>query len=474
MQPFRIAAAFHHAPGELVDDDDRALAHDVVAVAQEQLVRAQRLVDVMHQRDVLDVVERAVFLDEPGLAHQLLHALVAALGEDDRAHLLVQLEMLGFELRNDAVHGVVKLGSVLDRAGNDERRARLVDEDRVHLVHDGEGMALKLFRPAPELHHVRDGIFHVVAEIVEAELVVRAIGDVAAIGGAALAVVEFVKDAADGEAEESVDLSHPLGVAPGEVVVHGHNMHAPARQRIEIGGQRRNQRLALAGFHLGDTAGMEHHAADKLHVEMALAQRPARGFPHGGKRLGQERVERLAVRQPLFELRGAPPQSIVRKGLNLRFEIVDRHDPRVEGLQLAVVGAAEDFCGQSAERNHALKPHCRVTGAVWECHGCLRPEYYKAGNSRRERYRTSSGRASAEIASWPRNKRRGEQCQREAGSSTVAKLAAWRLARENRGPPSPFSILRTPFPACPREQGTAAAHRPSNRNIGLSNTRAAS
>ena len=57
VQPLRIAPARHHAAGELVDDDDLAVAHDVVLVALEQLVRAQRLVDVVHGRDVLDVVE---------------------------------------------------------------------------------------------------------------------------------------------------------------------------------------------------------------------------------------------------------------------------------------------------------------------------------------------------------------------------------------------------------------------------------
>jgi hypothetical protein len=40
----------HHAARELVDQHDLAVADDVVLVALEQLVRAQRLVDVVHQR----------------------------------------------------------------------------------------------------------------------------------------------------------------------------------------------------------------------------------------------------------------------------------------------------------------------------------------------------------------------------------------------------------------------------------------
>ena len=58
MQAFRIAPARHHAAGELVDDHDLVVADDVILVARKQRVRAQRLVDVVHDRDVLDVIER--------------------------------------------------------------------------------------------------------------------------------------------------------------------------------------------------------------------------------------------------------------------------------------------------------------------------------------------------------------------------------------------------------------------------------
>jgi hypothetical protein len=58
VQAFRIAAAGHHAAGELVDDDDLAVLDDVVLVALEQAMRLQRIVDVMDHGDVFDVVER--------------------------------------------------------------------------------------------------------------------------------------------------------------------------------------------------------------------------------------------------------------------------------------------------------------------------------------------------------------------------------------------------------------------------------
>ena len=60
MQAFGIAAARHHASGELVDDDDLAVADDIVLVALEELVGAQRLVDVMDQGRVARLVERTL------------------------------------------------------------------------------------------------------------------------------------------------------------------------------------------------------------------------------------------------------------------------------------------------------------------------------------------------------------------------------------------------------------------------------
>ena len=91
-------------------------------------------------------------------------------------------------------------------------------------------------------------VLHVVAQIVEAELVVRAVGDVGGVGCGALAVVEAVHDDADGEAEEAVDLAHPLRVAAGEVVVDGDDVHALAGERVEVGRQGRDERLAFAGL----------------------------------------------------------------------------------------------------------------------------------------------------------------------------------------------------------------------------------
>jgi hypothetical protein len=57
-------------------------------------------------------------------------------------------------------------------------------------------------------------------------------------------------------------------------------MHALAGERVEIDRQRRDQRLAFAGLHLGDRClQVQHHAADQLHVEMPLAEATFRAWP---------------------------------------------------------------------------------------------------------------------------------------------------------------------------------------------------
>ena len=84
----------------------------------------------------------------------------------------------GVSLRDDAVDFVVEVGRFLGRARDDERRARFVDEDAVDFVDDREVV--------PALHVLREVELHVVAQVVEAELVVRAVGDVGAVGDLAL------------------------------------------------------------------------------------------------------------------------------------------------------------------------------------------------------------------------------------------------------------------------------------------------
>ena len=73
-------------------------------------------------------------LGEMGLALFLVHPEIAI----DR--VTVGFLRLGgaTQLRHDDIDALVKLGAFFGRAGDDKRRTRLVDEDAVHFVDDGE------------------------------------------------------------------------------------------------------------------------------------------------------------------------------------------------------------------------------------------------------------------------------------------------------------------------------------------------
>ena len=175
-----------------------------------------QLVQVVDPEELLGL--RHALLGQDRGAGLLVHEVVA--GRRLVAVLVLLLGALG-EVRDDAVAAVVDVGVLLGRARDDERRAGLVDQDRVHLVDDRVDVAA--------LDHVLELELHVVAQVVEAELVVRPVGDVAGVGLLALVVEQGVLDAADRQAQEPVDLAHPLGVAAGEVVVDRHDVDARGR-----------------------------------------------------------------------------------------------------------------------------------------------------------------------------------------------------------------------------------------------------
>ena len=79
---------------------------------------------------------------------------------------------------------------------------------------------------------------HVVAEIVKAELGVRAVGDVSLIGGLLEVELHAVLNEADPHTEEAIDAAHPFRVALRKVIVDGNDVHALARDSVEVTGER--------------------------------------------------------------------------------------------------------------------------------------------------------------------------------------------------------------------------------------------
>ena len=220
---------------------------------------------------------------------------------------------------------------------DDQRRARFVDQDGIDFVDDREMIA------ALDLLLARRG-HAVVAQIIETELAVRAVGDVHRVLLAANIRRLIVLNAADGQPEKTVKLAHPFGVAAGEVIVHRHEMRAAAGERVQIKRQRRDERLAFAGRHFRDPAAVQNDAADQLHIEVhhvpghrLIADResllplgqPARRVFHHGEGFRQNLIELLHGLQAPGSWRAPPSRPRFwradrhRKALELLVELVD-------------------------------------------------------------------------------------------------------------------------------------------------------
>ena len=173
-------------------------------------------------------------------AEELLRLGNAAGGEGHGALLFVHdvvavvvvvdllLVGLGEDLLAQGGHEVVghfvQLGGILPLAGDDQGGTGFINQDGVHLVHDGEGVS--------PLHQLGLVDRHVVPEVVKAQLVVGAVGDVGGVGHPALRRGHAGNHQTDGKPHVAVDLAHPLRVALGQVLVDGDHVNALAGQRV--------------------------------------------------------------------------------------------------------------------------------------------------------------------------------------------------------------------------------------------------
>ena len=265
VQPARPGATRRRASGRRVDELHAAVAHQVIAVAVEEVQRAQReahrLLAVARQRPQAVCVVRARGERLASRAGQLgasalriereIAALLQTSGKLERA-----LEMLGAALRRPG-------------ARQDERHARFVQQHAVGFVDDRHAQAAQHGgpgrEPAEELVQ-GSGVAaadHRIAQIVEYQLFRRAVGDIAGVGRAARGRVHLLRDDAGGEPQASIERPQVLAVATGEIIVHRDEVHGHARQRRHSRCERRGEGLALPRGHLGQalvehrTRGME-------------------------------------------------------------------------------------------------------------------------------------------------------------------------------------------------------------------------
>lgn len=132
MQAFIVTTAWQDTAGVLIDDEHLAVRHHVVTVAQEQFLGLDRVVEVADEGRVVRLVQ---VVD----AQVVLDLRDARVEDADGLLLLVDLVVLVTrELEHELGELAVPTRHVaFGGARDDERRTRLVDEDRVDLVDDG-------------------------------------------------------------------------------------------------------------------------------------------------------------------------------------------------------------------------------------------------------------------------------------------------------------------------------------------------
>ena len=319
MQAVGIAAPDHKTARKFVDDDDLAVVDDIFLVERKQVVRFERLLNVVVERsvgnvgNVLDAEEffgffRAVFGEFDlfvAAFDDKVPVKLFGFGDLLRARialLLFAAVLFGvfevvvesaFEGADEFIDAHIKIGRLVAPARNDERSSRFVDENGVDLVDDGK---IQL-----ALYHARKLGFEVVAQVIEPELVVRAVNDVACVSGALVLVFHAGNDDADRQPHEFMHLAHPFRVAAGKIIVYGDDVHALARKRFEIARQGCDKRFSFTRLHFGDAPLKEADAADDLHMEVPHAEHAPARFAQGGKGVVQNIVERFAVFKTVFQ-----------------------------------------------------------------------------------------------------------------------------------------------------------------------------
>ena len=120
-------------------------------------------------------------------------------------------------------------------------------------------------------------------------------------------------------------------------------MDALASERVQVTGQRRDQRFSFTSSHFGDPAAVQNDAADELDIEVPHVKDAAAGLTANGEGFDQQVVERFAVFNALLEVDGFLGQFGVGELLERGFEIVNGGDHRTEPLDFAFVPGPENF-----------------------------------------------------------------------------------------------------------------------------------
>ena len=231
--------------------------------------------------------------------------------------------------------------------GDNQRRTGIVDQHRVDLIDDGIVMLA--------LHEVTRTVCHVVAQVVETELVVRTEGDVCHVCLAAgVGVGLMLVDTVHTQTVELIERSHPLGVTLGQIVVDRHHVYTVSGQGIEEHRKGSHQGLTFTGSHLGNLAFVQHDTTEELYVIVHHVPRDFGTSRHPVVLIdclvaldadkvfcGSQFTVEVGCRHLDFSILGKAACRILHDGESLRQDFVERLLIAVEHLLLQLVNLGE-------------------------------------------------------------------------------------------------------------------------------------
>ena len=143
---------------------------------------------------------------------------------------IAQHRLLTHELVNKRLPLIILMSGNGRRSADDQRGPRFINQDGIHLVNDSEIITTLDLLLACGCHAI-------VAQVVEPEFAVGAVGDVHRVLLAANIRRLVVLDTANRQTKEIVELSHPLCVTSSEVIVDRDQMSTLSTQCIQVQGQ---------------------------------------------------------------------------------------------------------------------------------------------------------------------------------------------------------------------------------------------
>ena len=120
-------------------------------------------------------------------------------------------------------------------------------------------------------------------------------------------------------------------------------MHATTAQGVQIGWQGCGQGFTFTGAHLCDTAVIQHHAAQQLHVEVTHAEDALARLTHYREGLRQQVFQHFTLFQARAELVGLGFQFVIGQFFHVRFHLVDQLNRFAHAAQRTIVTATKNF-----------------------------------------------------------------------------------------------------------------------------------